>query len=73
MGHVLDARRLAVKYGENPNSWSVVSRYLELKSNPLYYEDEVVRCGAFQDNRQTLGFVRKVMRYYDSYCEIAML
>jgi membrane-bound lytic murein transglycosylase F len=73
MGHVLDARRLAVKYGENPNSWSVVAKYLDLKSEPEYYEDEVVRCGAFYDDRQTLGFVRKVMRYYDSYCEIAML
>lgn len=73
MGHVLDARRLATKYGENHNSWPVVSRYLELKSDPAYYEDEVVRCGAFYDNRQTTGFVRKVMRYYDSYCEIAML
>lgn len=72
-GHVLDARRLAAKYGENHNSWSVVSKYLKLKSDPLYYEDEAVRCGPFYGNAQTLGFVRKVMRYYDSYCEIAML
>lgn len=73
MGHVLDARRLAVKYGENPNSWSVVSKYLRLKSEPEYYEDEVVRCGAFYDTGQTLGFVKKVLRYYDSYCELATL
>lgn len=73
MGHVLDARRLAAKYGENPNSWSVVARYLELKGEPEYYEDDVVRCGRFVDNRQTLGFVKKVMRYYDSYCQMAAL
>lgn len=73
MGHVLDARRLAVKYGEDPNSWNVVSKYLRLKSDPEYYEDEVVRCGAFYDNGQTLGFVKKVLRYYDSYCELAVL
>ncbi len=73
MGHVLDARRLAVKYGENPNSWDVVARYLELKNEPEYYGDDVVRCGQFVDNRQTLGFVKKVMRYYDSYCQLAML
>ncbi len=73
MGHVLDARRLAAKYGENPNSWDVVSRYLELKNEPEYYEDDVVRCGQFVDNEQTLGFVKKVMRYYDSYCELAVL
>ncbi len=73
MGHVLDARRLAAKYGENPNSWSVVSKYLELKNEPEYYGDDVVRCGQFVDNRQTLGFVKKVMRYYDSYCKLAVL
>lgn len=73
LGHVLDARRLAVKHGENHNSWSVVSKYLCLKSDPEFYGDEVVRCGEFRDNAQTLGFVRKVLRYYDSYCEIAAL
>ncbi len=73
IGHVLDARRLAVKYGENHNSWSVVAKYLQLKSEPEYYEDPVVRCGDFNGSDQTLGYVKKVMRYYNSYCEIAML
>ncbi len=71
-GHVLDARRLAVKNGENHNSWSVVAKYLALLDDPAYYEDEAVRSGAFYDHSQTLGFVRKVMRSYDSYCLIAM-
>jgi membrane-bound lytic murein transglycosylase F len=73
IGRVLDARRLAVKYGENHNSWPVVSKYLVLLSDPAYYEDPVVRAGMFRDNPQTLGFVRNVLRYYDSYCEIAAL
>ena len=73
VGRVLDARRLAVKYGENHNSWSVVSKYLCLLADLAYYDDVVVRLGAFQDNAQTLGFVRKVMRTYDSYCQLAML
>ncbi len=72
-GRVLDARRLAVKYGENHNSWSVVSKYLQLMSEPAYFEDEVVRCGVFREDAQTLGFVSKVMRYYDSYRERVML
>jgi membrane-bound lytic murein transglycosylase F len=72
-GRVLDARRLAAKYGENHNSWSVVSKYLGLMGDPAYYADEVVRCGIFRDSAQTLGFVRNVMRYYDSYCRIAAL
>jgi membrane-bound lytic murein transglycosylase F len=73
IGRVLDARRLALKYGENHNSWSVVSKYLILLGDPAYYEDPVVKVGHFSDNAQTLGFVRNVLRYYDSYCEIAAL
>jgi membrane-bound lytic murein transglycosylase F len=72
-GRVLDARRLAVKYGENHNLWSVVSKYLRLLSDPAYFEDEVVRTGVFNGSGQTLGFVRKVLRYYDSYCEIVSM
>jgi len=72
-GRVLDARRLAAKYGEDHNSWSVVSKYLTLLGDPAYYGDEVVRTGAFHDPGQTLGFVRKVLRYYDSYRELAAL
>jgi membrane-bound lytic murein transglycosylase F len=72
-GRVLDARRLAAKYGENHNSWNVVSKYLRLMSEPAYFQDEVVRTGVFNGNAQTLGYVRKVMRYYDSYCKIAEL
>jgi len=72
-GRVLDARRLASKYGENHNSWSVVSKYLRLLGDPAYYGDEVVRTGAFNDPGQTLGFVSKVLRYYDTYRELAML
>lgn len=73
LGRVLDARRLAVKYGENHNSWSVVSKYLKLMGDPAYYEDAVVRSGRFRDNAQTLGFVRNVLRCYESYCRIAAL
>ncbi len=73
MGHVLDARRLALKYGENPNSWEVVARYLTLKSEPEYFDDEAVKCGQFSDSRQTIGFVKKVLRQYDAYCEITTL
>ncbi len=70
-GRVLDARRLAAKYGENHNAWSTVSKYLSALDDPFYYEDEVVRCGRFRDDAQTLDFVSKVLRYYDSYRQIA--
>ncbi|MEG1623087.1 MAG: transglycosylase SLT domain-containing protein [Alistipes sp.] len=71
IGHVLDARSLARTYGEDPNSWEVVSRYLELKSQPDYYENDVVKCGRFTGFKQTRAFVDDVMSRYDKYCQFA--
>ena len=46
IGHVLDARRLAVKYGKDPNVWQGnVDYYILNKSLPKYYQDPVVRFG----------------------------
>ena len=73
IGHVLDARRLARREGANPNSWSDVSRYLALMSQPEYYEQEVVQSGRFTDSGQTLSYVREVMRKYEQYCKLASL
>jgi membrane-bound lytic murein transglycosylase F len=70
IGHVLDARRLARSEGANPNSWSDVSRYLELKSNPDYYELDIVKSGKFTGSKQTNGYVREVMRKYNQYCQM---
>lgn len=71
IGHVRDAQRLAAKYSEDPEDWEVVSRYLELKGQPEYYEDSVVRCGRFTGIKQTLAYVRNVKSHYDKYCEVA--
>lgn len=72
IGHVNDARRLARLNGEDPNSWEVVARYLTLKSEPEYYENEVVKCGRFTGSRQTLAYVKDVIGRYDKYCRIAV-
>lgn len=66
-GHVLDARRLAVKYGENYNSWDVVAKYLRLKSEPEFYEDPVVRSGSFNGAGQTIAFTARVWRTYERF------
>lgn len=71
VGHIADARRLAKKYGYNPNSWTGVAHCLQLKSQPEYYSDEVVRNGIFRGSKQTLAFVNNVMGQYDSYCLVA--
>ncbi len=72
VGHVSDARRLARLHGENPDSWEVVARYLELKADPAYYRNEVVKYGKFTGSRQTLAYVRDVMGRYSKYCRIAV-
>ena len=71
LGHVMDARRLAKADGANPNSWSVVSKYLQLKADPAYYTRSEVKAGRFSGSRETLGFVKLAMSKYDEYCEIA--
>ena len=71
LGHVADARRLARAYGANMNSWEDVAHYLSLKSEPEYYEHEVVSYGKFTGSRQTIAYVRNVMKRYRRYCSIA--
>ncbi len=54
MGHVFDAIALAKKYGYDPNKWdNHVGVCLQLKSNPHYYNDPVVKCGYFPGNTTT--------------------
>lgn len=70
IGHVLDARRLARAEGANPNSWADVSRYLQLKSDPAYYELDIVQSGKFTGSGQTLHYVKEVMGKYNQYCRL---
>lgn len=68
IGHIIDARRLAVKHGANHNSWAQLSRFVSLKGTPEWVQDEAVRNGAF-DGTETLQFVDKVMAQYSRYCK----
>jgi membrane-bound lytic murein transglycosylase F len=71
IGHVLDARRLARSEGANPNSWDAVRHYLSLKSDPAYYELDIVQSGRFTGSNQTVDYVNEVMRKYRQYCNLA--
>lgn len=71
LGHVADARRLARAYGADMNSWVDVSHFLTLKSDPAYYEHEVVSYGKFTGSRQTIAYVRNVINRYKRYCSFA--
>ncbi|MCD8072425.1 MAG: transglycosylase SLT domain-containing protein [Alistipes sp.] len=68
VGHVFDARRLAVKYGGNPDSWKDVAYFLQRKGDPEYLADDAVKCGRFLGSGQTLAFVDNVIKRYDTYC-----
>lgn len=48
-GHINDAQALARKYGGDPYVWEGnVEKYLQLKNNPEYYNDPVVKSGYFR-------------------------
>ena len=67
VGHIIDARRLAVKHGANHNSWDQLKKYVRMKGSPEYVNDEAVRNGAFNGS-ETVDFVAKVMSKYYQYC-----
>ena len=68
IGHVIDARKLALKHGGDPDLWTDVRKYLELKSLEEYAQDDVVVCGKFNGSKETAKFVTSVLSRYDKYC-----
>lgn len=65
-GHVEDAWRLAMKYGKNTQNWTAVSEFLELKTDPKYYKDPVVKSG-FAKGHLAVNYVKDIMSIFDSY------
>ena len=67
VGHVLDAIRLAAKYGKDPTIWTDnVEYFIVNKSNPKYLHDPVNRNGYLRGN-ETYNFVNQVLARYDHY------
>ncbi len=69
IGRVHDAQRLARHAGEDPYSWSVVSKQLLNLREPEFYELEFIRNGRFGTAHHTVSYVNKVMHHYKEYCE----
>jgi membrane-bound lytic murein transglycosylase F len=65
LGHLKDARALARKYGKNPEKWDGdnVSRFVLLKSQPKYYQDNVCEQGYLR-GEETEQFVSEVWTRY---------
>lgn len=65
-GHVLDARKLAVKNGKDPENWEDVEFFLLNKSKPKFYNDPVVLSG-YCRGEEPVKYVREVMNRYEQY------
>jgi membrane-bound lytic murein transglycosylase F len=65
-GHVEDAWRLTMKYGKNTRNWQDVSFFLNLKSDPEYYQDPLVKSG-FAKGHIAVNYVRDVLSLFESY------
>ena len=66
-GHIVDAKKLAKKYGADPNVWfDNVEQYLLKKSEAKYYNDEVVELG-YARGKETVKYVREVLDRYEQY------
>lgn len=68
-GHVDDAWRLTLKYRKNTQSWQDVSNFLNLKSDPKYYRDPVVKSG-YAKGHIAVKYVRDVLALFQSYKDL---
>lgn len=65
-GHVEDAWKLTRKYGKNTQTWNNVAHYLNLKSDPKFYRDPIVKSG-FAKGHLAVSYVTDILITYDSY------
>jgi len=65
-GHVNDAWRLALKFGQDTQHWKSVAYYLQRKSQSEYYRDPVVRSG-YAKGHLAVTYVQDILSIYESY------
>jgi len=67
LGHVIDARSLAIKYNKDPDVWdNNVDFFLLNKSKPAYYNDPVVRFG-YCRGEEPYEYVKKILKRLEHY------
>jgi membrane-bound lytic murein transglycosylase F len=69
VGHVLDARALAAKYGKDPEIWENVEEFLLKKSQPKYFKDPVVKSG-YCRGEEPVNYVKEVLNRYQQYLQL---
>jgi len=67
IAHVFDARRLAEKYGKDPNIWTGNVDFFMLNlSDKYYYHDPVVYYG-YVRGKETYDFVNEIFIRFEDY------
>ena len=70
LGHVVDARDLARKYGKDPTLWNDnVEYYLLKKSNKEYINDPVVKFG-YCRGEEPVNYVHEILNRYSQYRQL---
>lgn len=69
-GHIIDAKKLAKKYGKKDTIWEQeVDSFVLRKSEPEYYKDPVVKHG-YCRGYETFKFVEEILIRYEHYKNI---
>ncbi|MBI3142979.1 MAG: transporter substrate-binding domain-containing protein [Bacteroidetes bacterium] len=66
LGHVLDAVRLSVKYGNKAYDWKPVSYFLTHKNERRYYSDRVVKNG-YCRGTEAVRYAHEIINRYGQY------
>jgi len=69
VGHVIDARALATKYGKDPELWENVEEFLLKKSQPKYFKDPVVKSG-YCRGEEPVNYVKEILKRYQQYLQL---
>jgi membrane-bound lytic murein transglycosylase F len=69
-GHIIDAQKLAEKNNAKPDLWeNNVEKYLLLKSDPKFNNDEVVKNG-YASGIETVRFVKEILERFEHYKQV---
>lgn len=67
LGHVIDARNLAIKYDKNPMLWdNNVADFVLQKANPRIYNDPVCKYG-YCRGQEPFNYVKQILKRYEHY------
>ncbi|UII28709.1 transporter substrate-binding domain-containing protein [Fulvivirga maritima] len=70
LGHVVDARELAKKYGRDPLKWDDnVEYFLLMKSKPEFFRDPVVKSG-YCRGEEPVNYVKEILNRYQQYRQL---